>query len=91
MRNISVEFGILDDAYANGGMSDGVCFRVTASRGALFERCLDPKAHAEDRGPQAAVFDANITSPSTLVFETQCRGNCAFDWSYRARTPKPTW
>jgi hypothetical protein len=84
---VRVAFGIRQGAWAEGGATDGVCFRVSAEGGngvrrRLFERCLDPVARAGDRGEQTAVFAAPLTAPGTLVFETDCRASCAWDWSY---------
>jgi hypothetical protein len=84
---VRVAFGIRQGAWTEGGATDGVCFRVSAEGGngvrrPLFERCLDPVARAGDRGEQTAVFAAGLTTPGTLVFETDCRAGCAWDWSY---------
>jgi len=86
-RRVRVAFGIRQGAWTNGGATDGVCFRVWAAGGngvrrPLFERCLDPAIRAGDRGEQTAELAAGLTAPGTLVFETDCRASCVWDWSY---------
>jgi hypothetical protein len=82
-RTLDIGFGLLDGAWKDGANTDGVCFRVTAggSRSPLWERCLDPKLVATDRGEQ----QAEIVLPDNVEFltlETSCGRNCAWDWSY---------
>jgi hypothetical protein len=80
-------FGIRPGAWSDGGATDGVCFRVTAESKAgdsatLLDRCLDPVSRVEDRSVQTADLAPGLTGEGTLVFETSCRANCNWDWSY---------
>lgn len=85
-RTLNIGFGLIDGSWKGEGITDGVCFRVSAadSPSPLWERCLDPKQVAADRGPQ----EAEITLPDnvkSLTLETACGKNCAADWSYWRR------
>ncbi len=80
-------FGIRPVAWDPGNTTDGVCFRISeiGEGGAgrkVFERCLDPASRVADRPVQTAEVSVGLRSPGTLVFETDCRGNCNWDWSY---------
>ena len=80
-------YGIGDGAWKDGGATDGVCFHIFAigakgERVALHERCLRPVERAEDRGDQRVTLRPSLDSPGTLVFETDCGGNCSWDWAY---------
>ena len=80
-------FGIRPVAWDPGNTTDGVCFRISEiDEGGLgrkvFERCLDPASRAADRPTQTAEVSVRLRVPGTLAFETDCRGNCNWDWSY---------
>lgn len=82
-----VALGIRQGAWTEGGATDGVSFRVSAEGGngvrrPLFERCIDSVARAGDRGEQTAVFAALLTAPGALVFGSDCRASCVWDWPY---------
>lgn len=84
---LRASYAIRPGAFTDGGFTDGVCFRVSAATegGAvrkLFERCLDPRARADDRPLQTLDVAVGLTARGTLVFETDCRANCDWDWSY---------
>jgi hypothetical protein len=82
-RMLDIGFGLLDGAWKGDGNTDGVCFRLSAggSISPLWQRCLDPKQVATDRGEQRAeiALPENITF---LTLETSCGKSCAWDWSY---------
>jgi hypothetical protein len=82
-RTLDIGFGLLDAAWKDDANTDGVCFRVGAggSMPPLWERCLDPKQVAADRGEQRAeiVLPGNV---EFLTLETLCGKNCAWDFSY---------
>lgn len=85
-RTLDVGFGIVDGAWKDDANTDGVCFRISTASAPtpLWERCLDPKRVAADRGPQ----QATITIPEaagTVELETACGKNCFWDWSYWSR------
>jgi hypothetical protein len=82
-RTLDVGFGIMDGAWKDNANTDGVCFRISVAGAPapIWERCLDPKRVAADRGPQQAA----ITLPEStddVELETVCGKNCAWDWSY---------
>jgi hypothetical protein len=81
--SIVFQFGLVDGSWQQG-RTDGVCFRVTDrndSSVVLWERCLDPVVNQDDRGRQAA--EINLPKGIEVVwFETACRANCSWDWSY---------
>lgn len=82
---ITLGFGIRDGAWQQGDVK-GVCFRAVTDAGtALLDRCLDPKAVDEDRGPQIA----KVVIPngvSQLVLMTDCiQAACNWAWSYWSR------
>lgn len=84
---LRASYAIRPGAFTGDGSTDGVCFRVSAATEGgtvrkLFERCLDPRARAEDRPPQTLDVAVGLTAPGALVFETDCRANCTWDWSY---------
>jgi hypothetical protein len=82
-RTLDLGFGLLDEAWKGDASTDGVCFRLSAggSISPLWQRCLDPKQVATDRGEQRAeiALPENVTS---LTLETLCGKSCAWDWSY---------
>jgi hypothetical protein len=80
-------YGILEGAWTGNARTDGVCFRIRAigadgQSGKLHERCLTPLERIEDRGEHEVTVRIDATGPVRLVFETDCRGNCSWDWSY---------
>ena len=86
---VSARFALQAGAWSQDAATatDGVCFRIfevtqNGTRRRLFERCLDPVTHSEDRPEQTAEIGAGLSTPGTLVFETDCRANCNSDWSY---------
>ena len=73
----------MSGSWDQGGATNGVCFRVLDATGGtvLWERCLDPVTVAADRTGDRAV----VTLPSgaeRVILETDCRGDCRWDWSY---------
>ncbi len=85
--SVRVRYGILKGAWTKGNHTDGVCFRIrmTASNSAsrtLHEKCLQPFEHPEDRAEQETTVRVDASGPVTLAFETECRANCSWDWSY---------
>lgn len=85
---LRIAFGIRDGAWQGDAATDGVCFSVNTSTGApLYQRCLQPKSVAGDRGVQ----EAEIQIPpdvNALSLETTCMANCAWDWSYWSAATK---
>jgi len=87
IQRLRVSFGIREGAWTGDGATDGVCFRVSAIEGGrperkIVDRCLDPRARSEDRPQQSVDVAVGMRGPGTLVFETGCGVNCAWDWSY---------
>jgi hypothetical protein len=80
---LEVSFGLFDGAWQGEGHTDGVCFRVlvAGTEQVLWERCLDPKVEADDRGSQIATI-ALPDGVGDLVAETTCRFSCEWDWAY---------
>jgi hypothetical protein len=83
---LDIAFGIQAGAWQGEGDTHGVCFSVVSKSAPapLWERCLDPKRQAADRGQQIAT----ITVPQSveeLLLETACRDGCNWDWSYWGR------
>jgi hypothetical protein len=86
-HQLQVTYGIGDGAWKDGNATDGVCFHIFAvaangDREVVHERCLRPVEHAEDRGEHRISVPLRIDGPGTLVFETDCGGNCSWDWAY---------
>jgi hypothetical protein len=77
-RHINVRFRIVDGAWkdvAKGDATDGVLFRISEVRpGAaprvVFERLLNPRDQAADRGVQSASLDVEVAAGAELLFET---------------------
>ncbi|AMN44529.1 transmembrane protein [Rhodoplanes sp. Z2-YC6860] len=88
---VRLGFGIRAGAYDSGD-TDGVCFsvRLPGAGGVLFERCLDPKTTAKDRG----IVEATVDLPAgtnEVIAATSCRSNCNWDWSFWTRIrPEPS-
>jgi hypothetical protein len=63
--------------------SNGVCFRVLAGDAGktLWERCLDPLQNIEDRPARRETLPLPVGT-QRVVLETDCRGDCHWDWSY---------
>ncbi len=86
-HQLQVTYGISDGAWKDGRATDGVCFRIfatgsTGEKTRLHERCLRPVERAEDRGEHRITLPLSIDTPGALVFETDCGGNCSWDWAY---------
>ncbi|TWA77111.1 4-amino-4-deoxy-L-arabinose transferase-like glycosyltransferase [Azospirillum brasilense] len=86
-QRVDVEFGIRDVAWQANTATDGVCFRISmaAPDGAsvkAWERCLRPTTALADRGVQSVSIDAELPAGGRLTFETDCGGNCSWDWAY---------
>jgi hypothetical protein len=82
-----VSYGISEGAWSGDRRTDGVCFRIRAidaQGGAttLHERCLTPVEREADRTEQRVSVRAAAASAVTIVFETDCRVTCSYDWSY---------
>jgi hypothetical protein len=78
---ITLGYGILDGAWADGHETDGACFRVSAGETVLHEACLDPKRVQDDR----AMKTVNVILPAgaaRISFETHIRDNEDWDWTY---------
>lgn len=85
-KALTVEFGMLDGSWRDGGETDGVEFRISRRDGdrttVLWSRRLDPRWIPQDRGQQSATIDLDATGPATLVFETVTGESGSWDWSY---------
>ena len=86
-HQLQATYAISDGAWKDGGATDGVCFRIlaagpTGERVKLHERCLRPVERPEDRGEHHVSLPLRIDNPGALVFETDCGGNCSWDWAY---------
>lgn len=84
---VRAKFAIRAGAWSLGRATDGVCFRISAgSQDGVFrkllDRCLDPVSRPEDRFEQSVEVPVGLVSAGTLVFATDCRTNCNWDWSY---------
>ena len=80
---LEVGFGLMPGSWSGGNATNGVCFRILDGEGktALWERCLDPLKVEADRVRQRA----SVPLPAgteRIVLETDCRGDCRWDWSY---------
>jgi hypothetical protein len=77
-RHVSARFRIVDAAWKDvpkSDSTDGVLFRVSEVRGGavvrvLFERMLNPRDVATDRGVQELGVDADLGAGSEILFET---------------------
>lgn len=91
---LAIGFGLRDGAWQNGAATNGVCFRVLAETEGggekpVWERCLRPLTDPADRGAQTAEVALPPSSgPIRYAFETDCIGDCRWDWSYWSRV---TW
>lgn len=86
-HQLQVTYALSDGAWKDGGATDGVCFHIRfagadGERVKLHERCLRPVERTEDRGEHRVVLPLSLDKPGSLVFETDCGGNCSWDWSY---------
>jgi hypothetical protein len=86
-HQLQTTYGVSDGAWKDGRATDGVCFRIfatgpTGEQTKLHERCLRPVERAEDRGEHRITLPLGIDNPGALVFETDCGGNCSWDWAY---------
>lgn len=88
-RRVVLGFGLMPGAYTGEGSTDGVDFVLQAvlpdqSRIALWQRRLDPRAHASDRGIVGAeVVLPALPAGTRLEFATTSgpQGNTAWDWA----------
>jgi hypothetical protein len=87
-RRITGRFGMLPDVVRRG-RSDGVRFSVEKVAGSsppvvLFERFLDPRSRAEDRGPQALSVDLAGADGASIVLRTSNppEKDDLEDWAY---------
>jgi hypothetical protein len=78
---LSVGYGILDGAWADGRDGDGACFRISAGEAVLHEACLDPQRVAEDRTLHSTTV-ALPAGTSRVAFQTLARENTDWDWTY---------
>lgn len=84
MKKIKIGFGIVKGAWDGKGMSDGVCFKISylsGQKNELLNECLDPKLNANAREEKLLEIDLPRTEEK-LMFSTECKGNCYWDWSY---------
>jgi len=88
-RRVVASYGLIPEAYAHAGMTDGVEFVVSERQPngtdtVIFRRLLDPYATPGDRGRQ--VLDLALPHPVTgeLSFRTLPgpNNNTSYDWSY---------
>ncbi|MEO6002112.1 MAG: glycosyltransferase family 39 protein [Opitutus sp.] len=91
VTQLSLEFGIAEDAYTRAGdRTDGVEFVAVvraapgATERALFSRVLDPVRQPLDRGTQRAKVSLALPENAEVIIETRPGpgGSNAFDWSY---------
>jgi hypothetical protein len=80
---LAVGVGLLPESWRDGNATDGVCFRILDAAGAtrLWERCLDPLRIVADRGVARETIALPAGTDSVLA-ETDCRGDCNWDWSF---------
>jgi hypothetical protein len=73
-RQQAVGFELAVGAYTDGGDTDGVVFRVEvgppSARRVAFERLLQQKQRAEDRGTQSLRLDLDLPPGTPLVLRT---------------------
>ena len=83
---IVATYGIREGAWQFDPGTDGVCFRIAVQHQretrTLFERCLDPHNILSDRGESKIHLLQECQTGDIMIFETRCRGNCSYDWSY---------
>ena len=82
-RHLHLGFGIEDGAWKTGQVKP-ICFAVRGlSEGSalLWQRCLDPRSTATDRGPQKADVDLP-DDLKTATVTTSCPESCDWGWSY---------
>lgn len=86
---IEATVGIVDGAYTAEGKTDGidvVIFELlpTGGRRILYQRFLNPAAHAEDRGLQTITLDGISPITGAVVFGLYPgpADNISFDWGY---------
>lgn len=78
---LTVGYGILDGAWAEGRDTDGACFRISAGETVLHDVCLDPKRVSGDRGHKTLTA-ALPDGARRVVFETLPRASTDWDWTY---------
>jgi hypothetical protein len=87
LDHLEVSYGIRDGAWEDGAQTDGACFHIivagpAGTRRAIHERCLRLVGNPADHGEQRLSVALNADGPGALIFETDCGGNCAWDWAY---------
>jgi hypothetical protein len=81
--SLAVSFGMRRGSWSGNAEGNGVCFRVLDREGnkAIWERCLDPVGSEADRTPQRETIELPAGTERVML-ETDCRGDCRWDWSY---------
>lgn len=81
--SLTVGFGMRRRNWSGDEESNGVCFRILdgESSKAIWERCLDPVGNEADRPPRRETIELPAGA-ARVVLETDCRGDCRWDWSY---------
>ncbi len=86
---LTASFGLRPGAYDQGGHTEGVEFRVTATwldgrTETLWRRWLDPVHHSVDRGVQSMEITLPASRPATVILQTGPgpTGNTQWAWSY---------
>lgn len=85
---MTLEFGVLDGAWSNGGATDGVTFSLIGDcrTSPLWSRVLRPVENPADRGLQRATIPIPETCRGTAItLRTTPVGTTAWDWSYWRR------
>ena len=80
-------YGMVKGSYTGKGMSDGVTFRISLRKGSappkiLYERRLEPKTRAEDRGLQKLNLSIACETEAALILETLPGPTDSWDWSF---------
>ena len=85
IHRISGAIGYPENAYRNGGETDGAAFFITWTDGTerreLFRRELDPFQNEGDRGLQPFSIDTSGLPSGQVIFETSIRSHPGWDWS----------
>jgi len=80
---LTLGFGMRRGSWGAGSTGNGVCFRALTGDGgsALWERCVDPVRNPDDREVQRQTIALPVGT-ERVILETDCRGECGWDWSY---------
>lgn len=89
-RQVTLQFGLLEEAYSAGKAGDGVEFKLfaidqTGMASLLWSRDVDPYNRIGDRGKQLAIVE--LPDPDSYQFlelVTHEKANASWDWSYWA-------